>query len=101
MLQWVYQCDLKLDLLTALWSCGRQYLYLSESACEMLNGFDERRALQCPMARFIAPFDGHFSEPRLSEVMRQQFRLGRGGVGKPIPQNLSRATMQSLATALK
>jgi hypothetical protein len=33
--------------------------------------------------------------------MREQLRLGRGGIGKPIAQNLSRAAVQSLPTALE
>jgi len=54
-----------------------------------------------PLSRLAPPFDSGFGQPCLREVMREQLRLGCSGAGKLIAQNLTRAAVQGLATALK
>ena len=75
--EWGYQRDLKLDLLATQRGRGGQGRDLVKGTGELLDSFDQRRALQRPLSRFAPPFDGRFGEARLGEVVRQQLRLGR------------------------
>jgi hypothetical protein len=50
---------------------------------------------------FRDSFNGHFREAPLGEVMRQQLRLGRRGVGKMVAQNFGDAAVQHLTPALE
>ena len=50
--------------------------------------------------RVVPPFDHRVGHARLREVMRQRFRLGGGGGGKAVAQNLRHAAMQDLPAAL-
>jgi hypothetical protein len=49
-------------------------------------------AAQRLVAGVAPPFDGRVREPRLHEVMRQRFRLGRRRCGEAVAQNLGDAT---------
>src|SRR5215467_10259759 len=70
---------------------------LAEMGDRLLKGGTSQRLV----AGFAPPFDRGFDQPRLREVMREQLRLGRSGGDKLIAQNLTRAAVQCLATALK
>ena len=54
---------LKLDLLATQWGSAGQGRDLAESVSELLNCFDQRRALQRPLSRFAQPFDGRLGHP--------------------------------------
>jgi hypothetical protein len=60
MSEWSDERDLKLDLLATQGRSARQGLNLSERACELLCGFNQRRAFQRPLSGFAPPFDGRF-----------------------------------------
>jgi len=70
-------------------------------AGELGYRLNQRRALQRPLSRLAPPLDGRFREARLSEVMRQQFRLGRSSAADIIEQNLGDATVQNSTPALE
>ena len=97
----VYERDLKLDLLATQRGRGGQGRDLVKRTCELLCGFNQRRALQRPLSRFAPPFDRSLGQARLREVMREQLRLGRSGGGKLVAQNLGDAAVQDLAPALE
>ena len=48
----VYQRDLKPDLFATQLGSGGQSSNLAESAAELLNGFNQRRARERPLTRF-------------------------------------------------
>jgi hypothetical protein len=68
---------------------------------ELLCAFKKRGSRQGAMSRCAPPFDSSLGQPCLREVMREQLRLGRGSGGILIAQNLTRAAVKSLATALE
>ena len=67
----------------------------------MRDRFLEGGAAQRLVAGLAPPFDRGVGHARLREVMREHFRLGGGGVGEAVAQNLRDATMQDLAPALQ
>ena len=70
-----YERDLKLDLFaTKRWS-GGQGRDLVERTCELLGGFDQRRALQRSLSCLAPETCGLLDQPGLGAVTRQQFRL--------------------------
>ena len=69
--EWRYQRDLKLDLLRdAARAWQAKVAIRSRARVSCVYGFNQRRALQGPLARFAPPFDSGFGQPRLAEMMR-------------------------------
>ena len=61
----------------------------------------KRRAAQGLIARLAPIFDRRVGEARLSEVMRERFRLRLRALGELIAQGFRRAPVQRLAAALE
>ena len=99
--QSVRESDFKLDLFATQIRRGRQGRDLVKRPFELLCAFKKRGSRQRALSRCAPPFDSGFGQPCLREVMREQLRLGCSSGGKLIAQNLTRAAVQSLATALK
>src|ERR1700756_1690675 len=99
--QSVRESDLKLDLLATQSRRGRQGRDLVKRPFELLRAFNKCVSRHRALSRCAPPFDGGFGHPCLREVMREKLRLGCSGGGKLIAQDLTRAAVQSLATALK
>src|SRR5690349_11426556 len=58
-------------------------------------------SVQRPVTGLDPPFDGSFAEPRLREMMGDDFRLSLGRYLEPVAQRLGNPQMQQLPTALK
>ena len=85
-------------------SLGRtigQSLGQADRLFEMRDRLVVGGSLQRPITRLDPPFDGSFAEPRLREMMGDDFRLGLGRCLEPIAQGLGNAPMQHLAPALE
>ena len=78
----VHERNLKLDLLATQRGGGWQGHNLVEGACELLYGFDQRRALQRPLTGLAPQARGLLDQPSLGAVTRQQFRLTLGNLRK-------------------
>ena len=78
--KWVYERDLKLDLLATQRGSGGQGRNLGEGARELLCGLGQRRARQRPLTGFAPQERGLLNQPGLGVVTRQQFRLVLGNV---------------------
>src|SRR5262249_51281479 len=58
-------------------------------------------SVQPPVPRLDPPFDGNFAEPRLREMMGDDFRLGLGRCLESVAQGLGNPQVQHLAAALE
>src|ERR1700692_3154536 len=99
--QRVYERGLQLDLLAAQRGSGRQGRNLGNGTPELLYGFNQCRALQRPLPRYVPPFERGLGETCLGEVMRHQLRLDRRRGGEIAEQCLDDAAVQNLTPALE
>jgi len=97
----VGESDFELDLFPTQIRRGRQGRDLVKRPFDLLCPFKKRGSRQGALSRCAPPLNSGFGHPCLREVMREQLRLGCSSGGKLIAQNLTRAAVQSLATALK
>ena len=78
----VYECDLKLDLLSAQRGRGWQGRNLSKRTSKLLGRFNQRRTRQRPLSGFAPQARRLLDQPGLGVVTRQQLGLALGNVGE-------------------
>src|SRR5215467_9183644 len=84
----VYQRDLKPDLFATQLGSGGQGRNLAESAAELLNGFNQRRARERPQTSPAPKTRSFLDQAGLSAVMRQQLGMAFGNLRKLALQGL-------------
>src|SRR5689334_14823295 len=87
-LERVYQRNLKLDFFTAKRRLAGQRRNLSKRACELLEGFNQRRPLYRSQCCFAPQPGGLVDQASLGVVPRQQVRVSLGGLCKLLFKNV-------------
>ena len=79
----------------------REFIGDGNRLAEMCDCLGIRRAFQRVLAGLAPPLEGHRVQPRFSEVICQDFRLGPGDDRKLVAQDFANVLMEQLPAALE